>query len=212
MSYRLCLLTSAFFLAVPLAFAQEDARPSFQDLLDRARRMDPKADFKALRLAYAETPAYNPYASTSEIQAAILKAMREKDYPACLTHVDRALQKNYLDINVHFAAYRAHTELKNTDKARYHHFFMDRLIRSILASGDGKAIATAYLVISTEEEYAILDAVGLRRVSQSLVKDNDHTYDLMIARDEKENRELKIYFNVDRQFDWLRKKLEERRK
>lgn len=195
-----------------VALAQDEKTRSYEALLDKAKRTDAKVNFQALRLSYAETPMYNPYDPSRDAQTAILKALREKQYQACLDHVDKALAKNYLDINVHFAAYRCHAELRNQDKAKHHKYMLDGLIKSILASGDGKAPATAYVVISTEEEYAILDAVGLRRVSQALVKENGHAYDLLVARDDRMQKDYRVYFNIDRQSEWLRKSLEKDKK
>jgi hypothetical protein len=208
MLYHSFISVGTIFFASLVALAQQSSQPGYQTLLEKAYRADPMLDFKALRLAYAETPQYDPYDTSRELQSAILKALGEKKYEQCLTYVDKALAKNYVDINAHFAAYRAHMALKNPDKARFHHYMMDGLIQSILASGDGKTPTTAIVVISTEEEYAILDAVGMKRVSQSFVKLNGHVYDLIVAREEKGAKEHRLHFNIDRQYEWLRKSLE----
>jgi Domain of unknown function (DUF4919) len=185
--------------------AQEGKNSSYETLLNRAKQADPRLDFKALRLAYCESSMYNPHQPPRELHAAILNALRQQKYAQCLSNVDCVLQQNYVDINVHFAAYRAYSELKMLDKAKFHHYLFDGLIRSILTSGDGKSVATAYVVISSEEIYAVLDATGLRRVSQESVKENGRNCDLIVARDDKANKEYRVFFNIDRQLDWLSK-------
>src|SRR5436190_22005922 len=117
MSNHRLITFSIFLLTSLVTLAQEEKTSSFQAMLEKAKQTDPKLNFQALRLAYAETPMYNPYQSSRELQAAILKCLSEKQYESCLEHVDKALAKNYLDINFHFAGFRCHTELKNQERA-----------------------------------------------------------------------------------------------
>jgi len=76
-----------------------------------------------------------------------------------------------------------------------------------LKSGDGKSIESAYVVIATDEEYALFNVLGLRGVSQALVNDKDHNYDRMDAVDRKTNQTTTFYFNIDIPFKWLSKSL-----
>ena len=46
-----------------------------------------------------------------------------------------------------------------------------------------------------------------RLILVKLVKENGRTCDLIVARDEKENKEYRVFFNIDRQYDWLSKSL-----
>jgi|ERR1043165_4984931 hypothetical protein len=207
-----CLFAGIVLLLTSLVSIAQEGKLSYQALLEKLNHADTKLDFKALRLAYAGTSQYNPYDSGREVHAAILNALREKKYEQCLSHVDRALQKNYVDITVHYAAHRCHTELKNRDKARFHHQIFDGLLKSILSSGDGKSPASAYVVISPEEEYAVLTFCGLRQISQAAVKENGHSYDRIIAQEDNGTKEYHVYFNTDLPLAWLRTGLERRNK
>lgn len=76
---------------------------------------------------------------------------------------------------------------------------------NVLNSGDGKSQATAYTVISTEEEYIILRVFGLRPGKQSLLSENGHYYDRLDATDPQTKKEFTIYFNIDRPYGALEK-------
>jgi len=62
---------------------------------------------------------------------------------------------------------------------------------------------TAFVVISTDEEYALFSALGLRVTAQALINEKGHNYDKMTAVDPKTNETLIYYFNIDKPFNWL---------
>jgi hypothetical protein len=70
------------------------------------------------------------------------------------------------------------------------------LIDSIRSSGDGKSPATAWVVISVDEEYAVLRALGFKPSGQSLLRQNGHSYDVMKTKSD-DGTEQTFYFNVD---------------
>jgi len=57
---------------------------------------------------------------------------------------------------------------RNREARRAHAVFIG-LVRSVLGSGDGKSLETAFVVIAIDEEYAVMAALSLRLVSQALV-------------------------------------------
>jgi hypothetical protein len=101
----------------------------------------------------------------------------------------------------------AQRELGQADLAAYHKFVFEGLLNSIRNSGDGKTVDTAFIVISTDEEYALFNYLGLRPQSQSLIKEKDHNYDRMVALDPRTNETVVYYFNIDKPFNWLGKSL-----
>jgi hypothetical protein len=70
------------------------------------------------------------------------------------------------------------------------------LLDSLLKSGDGKSEETAYAVISTREEYIILQVKGLKPLKQSIVTEKHHQYDTMEVEDQKGGRQT-LFFNID---------------
>ena len=63
--------------------------------------------------------------------------------------------------------------------------------------------------ISTDEEYAFFQYIGVRFVSQALIDEKGHRYDKMTAKDPKTGQSGIYYFNIDKPFDWLRNRFKD---
>lgn len=201
------LLVAVSINAQSQGSAQEPGKQKYEALLEKVKAGDTAVNFKDVRMAYTESPGYSPYGGDSEAGKAMFAALKDKDYNKALGYADTILKQKYVDIFAHLVSSLAYTELKNPERAKFHHAIVEGLTQSILKSGDGKSIETAYVVIATDEEYALFSVLGLRRGSQSLVKDKDHNYDRMDAVDRKTNQTSTFYFNIDIPFNWLSKSL-----
>jgi hypothetical protein len=179
---------------------------SYDILLERVKQQDAAVDFQELRLAYTETKQYSPYGADRETRQAMFGALTGKQYDQALLSSEKILAANYLDMNAHFGAYLAHRELGHADKADYHKNILQKLLKSITDSGDGKGPKTAFLVISTDEEYAWFNSMGLQTSAQELIEDNGHNYDKMTVLDPKSKQKTTYYFDIDKPFNWLRGK------
>lgn len=185
------------------AAAQPQTRSTYETLLERVKKSDQSVDFKELRLAYTDTREYSPYGGDSMARKKMFEALKQKDYDKTLTNATTMLSANYLDIMGHFGAFVAQRELGHADLSVYHRWVFESLLNSIKNSGDGKTTETAFVVISTEEEYALFNYLGLRPQDQALIKEKDHNYDRMTALDPQTNQTVVYYFNIDKPFNWL---------
>jgi hypothetical protein len=176
---------------------------SYEVLLEKVKKQDAAVNFLELRLAYTETKQYNPYGGDRETRKAMFAALNGKQYDQALLSSEKILAANYLDINAHFGAYVANRELGNADKADYHKKIFLSLLKSISDSGDGKTMETAFVVISTDEEYALFNFMGVRPTAQALIEEKTHHYDKMTVTDPKTQQEVSYYFNIDKPFNWL---------
>ncbi|MBU8893223.1 MAG: DUF4919 domain-containing protein [Bacteroidales bacterium] len=79
-------------------------------------------------------------------------------------------------------------------KIWYHKY--DKLIRTILSSGDGKSYETAFLVTQTSEEYEIVHVLGFYPSGQSLVSNKGKNYDLIDLTENEFGLES-LYFDID---------------
>jgi hypothetical protein len=184
--------------------AQQPAvKVSYENLLERVKKQDAAVNFKELRLAYTETKQYSPYGGNIEARNAMFVALKAEQYAKVLASSEKILAANYLDINAHFGAYVANRELGHSEKADYHKNIFQKLLRSISDSGNGKTIETAFMVISTDEEYALFNFMGLRPTAQALIEDKGHHYDKMTVTDPKKDQNITYYFNIDKPFNWL---------
>lgn len=189
--------------ATPAATSAANAKPggSYVGMLERARRGDRSIDFGAMRMAYTETADYNPYGG--DVRREMFGALGASKFEEALSVAEKALEKNYVDLNAHYVAFVANRELKRVDRAEFHRTMFAGLIESIQRSGDGKSAETAFVVISTTEEYVLLNVLGLRPAGQALIHDKGHSYDLMTGVDPKTNESVKLFFNIDKPFGWL---------
>lgn len=199
---------SLLLVAVSInAQSQQPGKQQYEALLEKVKAGDTAVSFKDLRMAYTESQGYSPYDGDSEAGNSMFSALKEMDYNKALGYADTILRKKYVDIFAHLVSSLAYGELKNAERSKYHRGIADGLIQSILKSGDGKSIETAYVVIATDEEYALFSVLGMKKGSQSLVHDKDHSYDRMEAVDRKTNQTTTFYFNIDIPFNWLSKSL-----
>ena len=187
----------------PKNSAQDSPKRSFAALLERAKKSDATLDFKELRMAYAETADYSPYGGDRETRKKMFAALNAREFDAAVESAEKILAKNYVEINAHFVAYVAHRESGRSEKAVFHKFMFDGLVKSISGSGDGKTAETAYVVITTDEEYTLFNILGLRPAGQALITQNGHSFDRTTATNPKTNETVVYFFNIDKPFNWL---------
>jgi hypothetical protein len=205
------IMTLALTALVALASSQEQPKkpaaepqkPTFAVLLERAKKSDATVDFKELRMTFTETPDYSPYGGDRDTRKQMFAALNAKEYDKAVESAEKILTKNFVEINSHFVSYVAHRELGHAEKSAFHKFMFDGLVKSITGSGDGKTAETAYVVISTDEEYTLLNVLGLRATGQALLSQNGHSYDRMTTLDPKTNETVDYFFNIDKPFNWL---------
>ena len=178
--------------------AAATAQKKYDALLEKAKKGEGPVDYKALRFAYFETPAYNPLVGMLDYRALWTQVM-QKNWAEAVKQADAVLGKNYVDANAHMVAFIAHRELGNGEQAKLHRRWADGLLDSIKSGGDGKSAETAWHVISISEEYAVMRSLSLRATGQSLANQNGHAYDVMKTVD-PQNVEATYYFNVDKPF------------
>jgi hypothetical protein len=191
----------------PKKSPQDSAKPSFATLLERVKKSDATVDFKELRMAYTETPDYSPYGGDRETRKIMFAALNAKEFDHAVESAEKILAKNFVEINAHFVSYVANRELGRAEKSTFHKFMFDGLVKSITGSGDGKTTETAFVVISTDEEYTLFNVLGLRAIDQALVSQNGHSFDRMTANSPKTNETVVYFFNIDKPFNWLSQSL-----
>lgn len=179
-------------------------KSKYDVLLEKVKQKDPSVNFTELRLAFFESPHYNPYAPMLTYRP-LNAALAQKNYEEALKIADSVLAKNFVEINAHMTAQMAHQELGNTERAQFHKFMVDGLLNSIKSNADGKSVDSAYEVISINEEYGLIRTLGLRPIKQGLVQNKGHHFDAITVVDPQTGKESVIYFNVDKPFNWKQK-------
>ena len=202
-------LIALFVVSVSAQTAQEAAtateKTKYEVLLEKVKQKDPSVNFTQLRHAFYESPNYNPYAPMMTYRP-LNAALAQKNYEEVLKIAEQVLAKNFVEVNAHMAAQIAYQETGKAERAEFHKFMADGLLKSIRSFVDGKSTATAFEVISINEEYGLIRSLGLRPIGQAMLEEKGHRYDAMTVVDPKTNQESKLYFNIDKPFNWEPKK------
>jgi hypothetical protein len=175
-------------------------QPTYESLLERAQRGDAGLDFTALRMASADRLAKTAKtnAADPELRRKMFAALHKDQWAAVIETGNQVLAQNYLDIDAHMFVAYAYEKSHEPEKAAPHRTVGNGLMKSILASGNGRAFETAFVVISVEEEYAVLRHYRLSSSKQELITAGGHSYDVLTAQTGDTHEEATVYFNIDK--------------
>jgi hypothetical protein len=179
--------------------AQESAQ-DYWSLLSRLKGGDTSINFTELRMLFAKLPEYNPYRDLTELQEkenAMWKAYKDGKLEEALKLGNEILEKNYLRSMTHFIFARVYEQLKDVEKQKFHDEVFFQLVRSVIESGDGKTPETAMTVISIEEEYNVLDALGFEQESQELANKDGKWFDHLQARNPETGESRDFWFDIN---------------
>jgi hypothetical protein len=131
-------------------------------------------------------------------------AFNAGDYAKALLKGQEIIQHNIANGDGHFLAMVSLKHLGKQEETAREKLIIDKILQSILRSGDGKTADTAWFTVSTSEEYFVTRLLGLRPKSQSLIKNNAHSFDEMTAVGE-DGKETTLGFNTDTDIELTRR-------
>lgn len=169
----------------------------YQELLAKLKGGETNIDYRALRLAFAETEEYSYSGPDKAERESFFKPFNDKKYKDALKQAEKALEKNYVDANAHYVAFNAAKELKDDKKAEFHKAVLLGLLNSIKSGNDGLSEKTPFHVITIDEEYTLLRFLGYQRGGQALRHLDGHSFDVLSVTDPKTNKTLELFFNID---------------
>jgi hypothetical protein len=181
-----------------LAYGKEDtaATASYEKALQQLQSGDLKIDFKALRINCAASK-YDCQADPDDIKL-LFSLLHDKKFDQALKKVNQALEKVFVDVELHYIAFMANSESGNKDKAEFHKAVLRGLLDSIQENKHGRSEEDAFVVINVHEEYTFLRFSNMQVTKQSLSHKDGHTYDIMVCKEMSDKgREVTAYFNVD---------------
>lgn len=208
-------LMCAAVAAAPARAVEEpvvQAAPSYSELVARLRGGQAGVDFGALRRAYADDPAYDPYgAKINTFVHEMHKAYGDHDCTTAMARAERVLELNFVYLDAHFVVGVCHKRAGNEDAARRAILIGRGLLASILKSGDGKTPETAYHVIMVAEEYSVLRSLRVTKEAQALVNADGHSYDRMDGTLGDSGATVTLYFNIDKPLSVLSRQMESKK-
>ena len=195
----ICILLMGFCCYAQEAASTADVKkPTYEDLLSNVKSGGASIDdFKALRFAFAETKNYSPYGNRTEGAIKMSQALREQRYKDAAKEAQARLKTAFADIDAQMVAAIAYRNLNDAAKAKFHGDIYLGLLYSIMKGSNGKTPEKAYVVISTDEEYQVMQAMGYSVSKQTLIQREGHSYDVLSGLEKKTNQPVEIYFNID---------------
>ena len=131
-------------------------------------------------------------------------AFNAGDYAKALLKGQEIIQHNIANGDGHFLAMVSLKRLGKQDEAAKEKLIVDKILQSILSSGDGKSPDTAWFTVSTSEEYFVIRLLGLKPQGQALIKQGGHSFDKMTVVD-KDGKETTLWFNTDTDMELTRR-------
>ncbi|RJF87875.1 DUF4919 domain-containing protein [Oleomonas cavernae] len=203
---RLFLLL--FVLLLPSAGAQaaDAATDRYKAMVAAAQKGEQPVDWQALRFAYSESAEFDLTGLiTMGLRQEMFKAFSAGDWNGALAKAAIVIEKAFVNIDAHVISDISYRQLGDEAKAAAHFKIAKGLIDSI-RTGDGRTPATAYTVISVDEEYSLMRILGLTAKQQALMHLDGHSYDQIDVQDE-DGKQFSIYFLVDRVLEAEAKRL-----
>lgn len=151
--------------------------------------------FTELRMNYAKDPktSFFPIWQMDPENEAIIKAYREGHLDKVIDLSDAWLKKCPVDADTHLRVAMCFKEKGDIAAYNYHLGVFYGLLSSITSKGDGLSPETAFHVISTQEEYSLIQEIGGRVLKQTLVAGPSDKMEISRRNGEVE---LTLYFNV----------------
>jgi hypothetical protein len=169
----------------------------YSKLVARAAAHDTSVDFRALRFAWLKSAARrNDKADHSDLKDALLAAVKSGDDRRVRDVAVKMLSADYTDMFGHKFLRQACARLHDDACAEQGHFVEFGLLKSIVATGDGKTCDTGWEVVAVTEEYFMIDMMGDTPAEQSLIQGKHGACDLLHVRDEN-GKPQDYYFRID---------------
>ena len=165
----------------------------FSELAKQAESDPDQMDFAALREAYVQSDIYRP--AKHILQSKLMQITNAvKGFEEVAQTCRNILDANPMDLEARMLLGLALEKLGDQVAAEKHHTFANRMIDAILATGDGKALDTAWKVIAEAEPWTVMKVFGMKTTSHSRHVHGDLLIDVFEGRIEE--REVKMHFDV----------------
>ena len=170
----------------------------FDSLHLRIQQFDKSVDFNELKTAFAHSRFYDPWTDElEEYRDLMIQALDNGEPAHAAAFGYQILLLDFTDIGIHMACEIAFREMKQPEKASYHHWVAKSLMESLFSSGDGLTPETAFHVISLTEKMIVIHKLGVEFRREERERINDTWYDVIKVIDSKRIRMYDVYFNIE---------------
>jgi len=185
-----------YFLISPItAFAEKTSTLTPSDAPRLVPNITDHVDFAKLRISYGKRADFDSLCSPHYRRKEWGKAMGMKKFELAYEIALDRYTKCPVDSGAHMWAYAALKELDREKQANEHKRWYKGLMNSILKTGDGKSPKTAYVTISVNEEYRLLQYIGLKAIGQSAINGPPLVDKMVTTPINGSTDEFTVYFN-----------------
>ncbi len=177
-------------------------KDSYNKLFDRFIANDTTLsldDYVIIYYGQAFRENYKPNARHDSVKVLNMYLNNNKDsidFHKVLSYTNMILNDFPFNIEQIYIAWIAYDKIGVKDSSDIWFYKYDRLIRTIMSSGDGKTPKTAFIVAKITDEYSILNALGLQLTGQALISKKKKSYDLMNVAQNQYGID-KLYFDIN---------------
>jgi Domain of unknown function (DUF4919) len=190
-----CFLASALAFASPALDSAKVAQAKYDALKTKVQSGDIDIDWRDIRLdaVVADVDGdFDWHVANSEGVA----AFNAGDYAKALLKAQEITQHDIANGDGHYLAMVSLKHLGKSEESAREKQIIDKILQSILSSGDGKSPETAWFTVSTSEEYFVIRLLGLKPKSQSPITRGEHSFDEMTVVGQ-DGKETTLWFNTD---------------
>ena len=160
----------------------------------------PAIDFVKFRYAYLKVRDRDRLAMPTELREQLRQSMEAGNNEQALKLCEEIQRYDFTDIYSHVMR-NYFLDVLEKDSSFYKDY-VNRLLRSIFESGDGRTPETAFHVIQIKEEYEILKFMGLTPHEQTTYDTGGHSFDVITC--ENRNGEwVRIFFDITEHMEML---------
>ena len=171
------------------------ARAKYDAMKTKAELGDLNIDWRELRLNAAVAGLERAY----DWRTAAAEAVREyngKYYKEALAIGLQIVSHNFANGDGHFMLIMLYPHLGKQKEAEQEKLIVDKIMQSILDSGNGITPETAWFTVSNSEEYFLLRFLGMSPKLQEPITQGEHSFDKMTVTD-RSGKEFIFWFNTD---------------
>ncbi|HPH17066.1 MAG TPA: DUF4919 domain-containing protein [Bacteroidales bacterium] len=176
-------------------------------LLERMLQLDSTLTSHELQLLYYGNVFYSKYSpyGRGEYEDKCFEAYKKKDFAEAIRNGELEFKENPVNVKVLKLLLLSHHKNADSVMAKKYAKLFFGILDEIYKSGDGKSIATAYVVLKVADEYVILSDLGLSSTKQSLLGVTDKlTIETKGQNPPKGADKIKeLYFNVSQPLAYM---------
>lgn len=192
----------------PVASLAPNDADEYANLVRKAETDATRVDFLALRRAYPKSAALLRAGAAADRlgtwRKQMFDAMGRGDAKAVRETARKILTVVYIDLEAQKALQQSCKMLADDACTTHYHDVEFGLLKSIIASGDGKTCATGWEVVTVDEEYFILHMLGFN-LDRQTGPGPDGMCDAMAGT--RDGMPLTYFFNVERVFEGYERSL-----